>query len=123
MVFGGEVRKVLLKAIEGRVLPVVSMPLLQELETVLKSRKFNFPPEAISTILYEVQTLAFMAHPKSKLNVIKSDPSDNRVLECAVAGKADWIVSGDSDLQELGKYRGIRIYSPRDFLAHFEDTK
>ena len=116
MVFGGEVQKVLLTAIEGRVLSITSVELLQELEAVLKSRKFNYPPEAISTILYEVQTLTLMVHPKAKLNVIKSDPPDNRVLECAVAGKADWIVSGDSDLLELGKYRKIKIYSPRDYL-------
>ena len=116
MVFGGEVQKVLQAAIEGRVLSIISMELLQELEAVLKSRKFNFPPEAISTVLYEVQTLAIMVHPKLKLNVIKSDPSDNRVLECAIAGKPDWIVSGDSDLLGLKKIRGIKIYSPRDFL-------
>ena len=116
LVFGGEVRKVLLAAIEGRVIPVVSMELLQELETVLKGRKFDFPPEALSTILYEVQTLAVMAHPKSRLNVIKNDPADNRVLECALAGNAKWIVSGDSDLLQLRKFRGIRICSPKDFM-------
>ena len=49
--------------------------------------------EALSPIIYEVQTLAVMAHPKSRLNVIKSDSADYRVLECALAGKAKWIVS------------------------------
>ena len=120
LAFGGEVRKVILTAVEGRILPVTSMEILQELERVLKSRKFNFPPGAISTILYEVQTLAVMAHPKSKLNVIKKNPADNRVLECAVAGKSDWIVSGDSDLLELRKFQGITICSPRDFLAELD---
>ena len=57
-----------------------------------------------------------MAHPKSRLNVIKNDPADNRVLECALAGNAKWIVSGDSDLLQLRKFRGIRICSPKDFM-------
>ena len=121
MLFGGEVQKVLLAAIEGRVIPIVSMELLQELEAVLKSRKFNYPPEAISTILYEVQTLAEMAHPRTRLHVIKRDPADNRVLECAIAGKVSWIVSGDLDLLELGRYRGIQILSPREFLEAVGD--
>ena len=116
MVFGGVVQMVLLAAVEGKVLPVTSVDLLRELEAVLKSRKFNYSPEALSTILYEVQTLAVMAYPKLKLNVIKRDPPDNRVLESAVAGNADWIVSGDKDLLELGKFRGVKIYSPTEFL-------
>jgi putative PIN family toxin of toxin-antitoxin system len=120
LVFSGEVRKVILAAVEGRILPVISMEILQELERVLKSRKFSFSPRAISPILYEIQTLAVMAHPKLKLNVIKKDPADNRILECALAGKSDWIVSGDSDLLELVKFRGIAIRSPRDFLADLD---
>lgn len=117
ILFGGEVRQVLLAAIEGKVLPVTSMVLLRELEEVLKRRKFNYPPEAISAILYEVQTLAVMAHPKMTLHVVKNDPADNRVLECALAARADWIVTGDKGLLGLRKFRGIKILSPNEFLS------
>lgn len=46
---------------------------------------------------------------------MKDDP-DNRVLECALAGRADAIVTGDTALLELGEYRGVRIVSLRDYL-------
>jgi len=45
------------------------------------------------------------------------DPDDNRVLEAAIAGEADYIVTGDRDLLELGSYEGIRIVTPAEFVA------
>jgi uncharacterized protein len=120
LVFGGEVRNVIRAAVEGKILPVTSTVLLQELEKVLGGRKLRFPPEAVSTILYEVQTLAVMTHPRQRINAIGSDPADNRVLECGLSGKAHWIVSGDSDLLDLGNFRGMEILSPRDFLKAIE---
>jgi len=53
--------------------------------------------------------------PGLKIDAIKRDEDDNRVLECAVAGRADLIVSGDRDLTELKSFRGIGIVRPADF--------
>jgi uncharacterized protein len=50
------------------------------------------------------------------LNVIAADPDDDRVLECAVSGHADLIVSGDQHLTRLESFRGIGIVRPVDFL-------
>jgi predicted nucleic acid-binding protein len=50
------------------------------------------------------------------LDIIKEDPPDNRILECAVAAGADFIVTGDKDLLRLGRYDSIRILSPSDLL-------
>ncbi|MGH7909101.1 MAG: putative toxin-antitoxin system toxin component, PIN family, partial [Thermodesulfobacteriota bacterium] len=58
---------------------------------------------------------------KLKLHVIKRDPQDNEVLIAALEGKADFIVSGDSDLKELKSYKGIRIVSPAEFGKLLED--
>jgi predicted nucleic acid-binding protein len=44
------------------------------------------------------------------------DPDDNRVLECAVEGHAQYIVTGDRDLLKMEKFRGCEILSPADFL-------
>ena len=54
--------------------------------------------------------------PRQKLRVVKDDP-DNRVLECALAGRADAIVTGDSALLELGEFRGVRVISLREYLG------
>lgn len=45
------------------------------------------------------------------------DPKDDKFLELAVNGKADFIISGDGDLQVLNPFRNISIVSPREFLA------
>jgi uncharacterized protein len=51
-----------------------------------------------------------------RLAVIVDDPDDDRVLECAIAGRADFIVSGDRHLLKLGSYDGVSILTVRNFL-------
>ncbi|MCH8318634.1 MAG: putative toxin-antitoxin system toxin component, PIN family [Bacteroidetes bacterium] len=53
---------------------------------------------------------------KSKIDVIIDDPSDNIFVECAVDGKADYIITGDHHLLSLGNYKGIQIIKAKDFL-------
>ncbi len=53
------------------------------------------------------------------LEVIREDPNDNRVLECALSGAADVVVTGDQDVLRLGAFRGIPLVSPREFLERF----
>ena len=48
--------------------------------------------------------------------VIVADPTDNIFLECAIDGRADYIISGDSHLLNLGEYTGIQILKPKEFL-------
>lgn len=54
--------------------------------------------------------------PTMTLEVITADPPDNRILECALEGRADLIVSGDRHLLRLKIYQGIAIVRPTDFL-------
>ena len=59
--------------------------------------------------------------PVQTLDVVETDPSDNRILECAAAGKSDYIVSGDMrHLLPLGHYRGIPIVKVAEFLRQFQ---
>ena len=55
-----------------------------------------------------------------RLDIIKEDPDDNRVLECAIEGSADYIVSGDKDILRLKEYEGIVILPPAAFLLLLE---
>lgn len=54
--------------------------------------------------------------PKLKLHVINEDTEDNKILECALAARANIIVSGDKHLLSLGKFRKTRIVTPREFF-------
>ena len=63
------------------------------------------------------------AHPvviKEHLTVIKDDPDDDRILECAVAAQADLIISMDHHLLKLKHFRNIGIIHPRDFFYMLE---
>ncbi len=59
-------------------------------------------------------------NPTVALSVIKEDPDDNRVLECAAAGNADYVVSGDRRLLKLGAYERIPIITARQFMDTIE---
>ena len=59
--------------------------------------------------------LAQFVKPRRRLNVVKDEP-DNRILECALTGRADAIITGDRALLALGTYRGVRIVSLPDYL-------
>ena len=54
--------------------------------------------------------------PRKKLNIIKSDPADNKVLECTLGAKAQYIISGDNHLLRLKDFMGIKIVTAAEFL-------
>jgi uncharacterized protein len=58
--------------------------------------------------------------PDIALEVVRDDPDDNRVLECAVTGRADYVVSGDRHLLRIGAYEGIPILTVRQFMDAVE---
>lgn len=101
---------------------VVSLAMLQELERVLRYPKLQqrYPGLSegnIQNLLHLFDRQAIVASPSETLGVIERDPTDNRYLDCAVAGGANIIVSGDQHLLELGKYQDIQILMPAGFLA------
>jgi hypothetical protein len=57
-----------------------------------------------------------ITEPTTPLNIIADDPADNKILECAIAAKADMIVSGDHHLLEIKEYEEIKIVTATKFL-------
>ncbi len=57
-----------------------------------------------------------LVDPEAKLHIVTEDEEDNKILECALAAKAEFIVSGDRHLLALGKFRNTRILKPREFF-------
>jgi uncharacterized protein len=62
-----------------------------------------------------IRSNAFLICPKIKLNIV-SDPTDNKIVECALEFKADYIVSGDKHILVLGKYKDIKIIKAADLI-------
>jgi uncharacterized protein len=70
-------------------------------------------------ILHAISKNSTIVNPNIKLKVIDEDTEDNKILECALAAKADVLVTGDKHLLKLGKFRKTRIVTPREFLDYF----
>ena len=79
-------------------------------------RKFNWQPEEIAAGRKWITEMARMVKPAVRLDIIKEDAPDNRILECASAAGSDYIMSGDKDLLRLGRYDSIRIVRVAEFL-------
>ena len=112
---GGRAEAALLRIIEERDQLLLSKPILDELLGVL-ARKFSRDAEELARVALLLSELSVAIRPRKKLRVVKDEP-DNRVIECALAGRAEAIVTGDRDFLELREYRGVRIISLREYLG------
>jgi len=120
ILFGGNPRKVLDLVISGSVDCTLSLGILDELRDVLQRPKFGFSADLCLHITEELHSVCDIISPSVRVDAIRSDPDDNRILECAIEARAHYIVSGDPHLLELGAFKGIRIISPADYLKEFE---
>lgn len=115
LMFGGLPGSLLDLALLQSFLLIISPPLLDELDEKLRL-KFEVSAEDTARIRAKLKSNAEIVKPDIVLHVIEDDPDDNRVLECAVKGRADYIVTGDRHLLRLGGYEAISIVTVRQFL-------
>jgi putative PIN family toxin of toxin-antitoxin system len=112
---GGRGEAALRRIIEEQDQLVVSKPILDELLGIL-ARKFSRDAEELAHVAVFLSDLATLVKPRRRLHVVKDEP-DNRILECAITGRAAAIVTGDRALLALREYHGVRIISLRDYLG------
>jgi putative PIN family toxin of toxin-antitoxin system len=112
---GGNADGVLVAALEGACVLLISEPILGETLGVLGG-KFARDREEIARVALFLSELAEHVSPRNRIDVLADEP-DNRVLECAIAGHADVIVTGDRAMLRLGTFEGIEIVSLRAFLT------
>jgi uncharacterized protein len=116
LTFGrGKPFQLLKLALEEQISLTTSQEIIDETVSVL-TRKFGAKAADVAEATAIIREAARTVRPSVELNVIKEDPPDNRVLECAVSAGSDYIVTGDKDLLRLRQYAGIRIVSVSDFL-------
>lgn len=117
IVFGGIIEEILNAANNREIYLYTSNTLLLELARILKE-KAGWEDYKVNYTISGLKDLCFVVNPKVKVKIIKTDESDNRVLECASESGADYIVTGDKKhILPLKKFKGIPILSPRDFLS------
>lgn len=101
---------------EGELELITSVQILDELKKVLSYDKFELKDGKVNEHVEYYLFLAELVSPDEDVDAIRDDPSDNKFLECAMEGKADYIVSGDRHLLDLEEYTGIEIVSARELL-------
>ena len=97
---------------------LVSVPLMRELHDVVSRPKFDryVTPSERERFLGLLLRDAQLVEITESIRACR-DPKDDQVLELAVCGRADWIITGDADLLVLDPFRGIRIVTAADFLG------
>ena len=114
LLFGGVPRVLLDKILAVQVVAVTSPALTTELLGILQN-KFNLSDAELIAMQQETLDTFTLVLPQETITVLKDEP-DNRVLEAAIEGSCDAIVTGDKRFLELKTFRGIAIRSPREFL-------
>lgn len=115
VIFGGPPGEIVELAAARRLEFIISPALIVKFRRVL-CEKFAFSDDALYLTETLLRRAGTVVEPGRTLTVIAEDPEDDRVLEAAVEGKADVIVSGDRHLLALKAFQGILIMSPRQFL-------
>lgn len=120
----GNPYKILIECIKGEVKILISKEILQEVEKILlREKKFKFTKNDVLLYMKILLKNSELINPVEKLSVIKKDSADNRVLECALEGKANYIVSGDRHLLELKDFRGIQIVTAKEMVDILESKR
>ena len=105
---------------ERKIRLLISEPIEEEIARVLlypRLQKVHRLSEAgIKENIEKMTSLAETVNPKIIVRAIPDDPTDNKYLECAVEGRADFIISGDHHLTDLKEFQGIKIVPPAVFL-------
>lgn len=113
----GKARELLKKGIAGQYRILTSDLILKELATVLSRPKFKTSQEETKRVAAALSRTAEVVTVKTKIKVVREDPNDDMIIETAIDGMAQVIVTGDNDLLLLKNYREIKIVSIEKMLA------
>ncbi len=119
LTFKGKPREVLDLIWRGDIEACISFFILKELEEILK-KDFSWDRDQIKYTVEKIKAKTILVQPKNRVSVIKENDDDNRILECAIEGRVQYLISGDRrHLLPLKEYDRIKILSPAEFLKLF----
>ena len=120
---GGALVLILERWDKGEFTVIVTSDILREYFEVLNRPKFKLKQETIDKITRYIYQFSEFVIPEEKIKLIEADPADDKFLEAAIAGKVDFIVSGETHLLELKEFRSIPILSGREFMDWLQESK
>ncbi len=112
---------------QNRVELTISPAIIKEIKRILlypKIKKYHCKTvQEIDEYFEKLLIFAWVVEGKEIIDIIKDDPTDNKYLACADEGEADYIVSGDHHLLDLGTYKVTKIVKAKAFLKIWEDQE
>jgi len=120
LIWGGKPATIIKAAEQGTINIFITEPLIEEINQVLKYPKIKkiYHPQTTHQQLIEqiLKNTKFVETTTAKLEVIKEHPADNKIIECAVSAKADYIISGDKHILNIITYKKTQILTANDFI-------
>lgn len=122
LVSGGNALEIIRLFLKGDIEAYLSPFIIAEVTRILRE-KFLWEEAKIEKLLQLIKSKAKEVYPQVKVSIIKSKDDDNRILECALASKVDYLISGDKrHILPLKEFKGIRIVSVSEFLDKYQRT-
>jgi putative PIN family toxin of toxin-antitoxin system len=119
--FGGNPRKIVDLWKEGKIILCLSKDILDEYIDVLHRVGLKGEEEMEELLSLFAKGFNILFTTKTpKIRVIKDDPDDDKFIECAMALKADVIITGDRAIKAVGEYMGTKILNPQEFIKTYK---
>ena len=120
ILFGGIPGKLIELWKKGSITPLITEDIMAEYLRVLAYPKFKLSEEEVHYIIHqEILPFFKVVNSKPGSSIIKKDPDDDKFIQCAIAGQAKIIISGDRHLLAQKSYKEIKILTPSQFLEIF----
>jgi putative PIN family toxin of toxin-antitoxin system len=114
--YGGKPKQVLQELLSGNIQLAISESLIKEIRGVLQRSMFGLSSQIVQTILSDYTGVASWIEPVEHFDLVQDDPNDNQFIDCAVAAKADYLITGDKHPLKLATFRMVKIVSVDNFL-------
>jgi putative PIN family toxin of toxin-antitoxin system len=110
---GSVAQKFLYKCIRKDIKIYSSLEIIEEYKGIL-ARDFDYSENEISKVMEKIMQVLYLVSPSKKVEAVKEDPEDNKIIECAVESYSQYIISYDKHLLNLKDYQGIKIIRPEE---------
>ena len=108
--------KLLKRFIEQDVKLFATKEILDEFSDVLQ-RDFKYSKDEVSNVIEKLLFIVELTEPTKKVDIIKEDPDDNKIIECAIASNSEFILTYDKHLLKHRMYEDIKIITPEPFMT------
>jgi len=114
--WGGNPRKVMMRIVDGKDMLFVSNEILQEVFSVMARPKFGIDHRQVTHFIDSIEEISYRVNLLGLVQGVCRDSDDDKILECGVLGKVDFIISGDNDLLSLKEFQGIPIITASEYM-------